>query len=108
MGSFEGLDIRETREGCTFSAHVKPKSSRNKVMGVKEGKLLLGLKAPPVEGAANECAVEFLSGLFHKPKIMVELWKGHHSRDKIFRVREINAKEILNALEKEGLSRKFR
>ena len=101
MAFLEGLDIRETEEGCTFPAHVKPKSSRNKVIGVKEGKLLLSLKAAPVDGAANECAIEFLSGLFHKPKSMVELWKGHRSRDKIFRIRDTNAKEILSSLEKE-------
>jgi uncharacterized protein (TIGR00251 family) len=100
--SFENLDIREKDGICTFTVRLTPRSPKNKLTGVKEGKLHVRIKAPPVEGAANECAIQYLAELFDRPKVDVQIWKGLHSREKIFKIRGVSSYQILQSLERES------
>jgi uncharacterized protein (TIGR00251 family) len=97
---FDGLEIRETGGVCVFEVRVTPRSSHNKVVGVKEGKLYLKINAPALEGAANERTIEFLAELLDRPKRDIELSKGHHSRIKIFKIHGIRVDQVRQALEK--------
>jgi uncharacterized protein YggU (UPF0235/DUF167 family) len=55
-----------------------------------------------VEGAANEKARGFLSELLNRPVSSIRLWKGAHSREKIFKVEGLTAAQVLETLEKES------
>ncbi len=44
------------------------------------------LVAPPVEGKANACLLEFLAKAFGVPRAQVELLSGEHSRTKRVRI----------------------
>ncbi|MGI6208126.1 MAG: DUF167 domain-containing protein [Anaerolineae bacterium] len=61
---------------------VTPRGGRDEVIGYRDGVLLVRLKAPPVEGAANEALVAFLAKQLSLPKSALELARGHRSRDK--------------------------
>lgn len=93
-----GSFIRESKEGCTLSLKVIPRSSRNQVMGVEEGVLKIKLTAPPVDGAANEALVKFLADTFKRPRKSLSLLSGHQSRQKVVRISGLNASEVLEAL----------
>ena len=62
--------------------------------------LIVGVKAPPVEGAANKRLVEVLAKWLRLGKSQVQLTKGHTSRHKTLEI-EVDAGEFeaaVNAL----------
>ena len=70
----------------SFAVWVKPRSSRSRLIGVREGALHVALTAPPVEGKANEALVRFLADLLGVRQNQVEIVSGEHSRSKIVRI----------------------
>jgi uncharacterized protein (TIGR00251 family) len=80
-----------------------PRAGRTSVAGTREGALLVRLAAAPVDGAANEALIAFLSELFDRPKRDITLVSGHTSRDK--RVAIAGATEVDIAARLTGLRR---
>lgn len=83
-------------EGCLLSIKVIPRSSRNQIMGVEQGELKIKLQAPPVEGAANEAVLEFLSKCLKKSKSSLTLVSGHQSRHKRVKIQGVKAVDVWN------------
>ena len=76
MGSIESaLDIR-----------VIPRAKRTAVDGERDGAILIRLAAPPVEGAANEALVEFLSATLGLSRRNISIVGGQKSRHKRVRI----------------------
>lgn len=76
--------LEATRDGVVLHVRVQPRSSRNEVVGVVGDCLKIRVKAPPVEGAANEACRQFLSKLFGVAKGRVRLLSSAKSRQKRF------------------------
>jgi uncharacterized protein (TIGR00251 family) len=57
--------------------------------------LKVRLHAPPVDGAANEALVEFLSGQLEIPKRAVRIVSGHSSRSKTVEIQGMTAEAVL-------------
>jgi uncharacterized protein (TIGR00251 family) len=74
--------IRQTADGIELDIRVIPRAGTSALAGVREGRLLVRLSAPPVEGAANEALIAFLSSLFHCPKRSIRIVSGERSRSK--------------------------
>ncbi|OGH02397.1 MAG: hypothetical protein A2600_06510 [Candidatus Lambdaproteobacteria bacterium RIFOXYD1_FULL_56_27] len=72
------------QEGLWISVRLAPKSSKTGLGEFKNGLWVLKVSAPPVEGAANEAAITFLSKTFKCPKTAVHLKKGDKAREKLF------------------------
>jgi len=69
-----------------ISIKVLPRSSKNEIIKMADGTLKVKLKAPPVEGRANEALIEFLSGEWNLPKSKIEIKKGLSSKNKIIEI----------------------
>ena len=71
-------------DGALIRLWVQPKSSKNLVVGLfgTPPRLKLRIKAPPVEGRANEEVIEFLSSLLTRPRSAISLIRGETSRQK--------------------------
>jgi uncharacterized protein (TIGR00251 family) len=65
------LTVRET-----------PNSSKNQIVDVVEGALKIKLKAPPVDGEANEELIRFISKWLKVAKSDIILQKGSTSKNK--------------------------
>jgi uncharacterized protein len=65
---------------------VIPRSSRTRVDGRRGDAILIRLKAPPVDGAANEALIAFLSDALDVPRRSIAIVSGETSRDKRVRV----------------------
>ncbi|MNL74019.1 hypothetical protein D3C87_1995710 [compost metagenome] len=68
-------------------------------MGPHNGALKIKLTAPPVDGKANECLIEFLSDTLNVPKRAVHILKGDTGRNKVVEVDgldEVAARILLN------------
>jgi uncharacterized protein YggU (UPF0235/DUF167 family) len=86
VSDLAGLDLRAEGGACLIPVKVTPRGSSDAVLGVAEGALRLRLTAPPVEGAANAAAREYLAELLGVPRRAVELARGQSARSKLFRV----------------------
>lgn len=94
----EGLLLKETREGCTLSLKVIPKSSQNKVVGLENGLLKMRVQAPPTDGEANEAVIRLLVDVLHVPKNSLSILKGQQSRQKMVFIRGLSVAQVLKIL----------
>ncbi|SRR6266849_10471412 len=86
----------ETREGAViFAVRVQPRASNDELAGVIGGALKVRLRAPALEGRANDALCEFLAELLKTPKAAVRILSGHHSRSKRVEVRGVTREHIL-------------
>jgi uncharacterized protein len=83
--------IRQTATGVEFDVRVIPRAGRSGIAGEREGRVLVRLGAPPVEGAANEALVTLIADLFDCPKRAVRLVAGERSRSKRVAVDGVSA-----------------
>jgi uncharacterized protein (TIGR00251 family) len=74
------LEIRGN--DCVLRIRIQPRSSRECIDGVRDGRLLVRVAAPPVEGAANDSLIRLLSHALGVPKSDVSLLRGVKSRHK--------------------------
>jgi len=88
----------DNETGCLVSLKVIPRASRNQIVGIVQGAFKLKLQAPPVDGAANEAVLEFLSEVLRRPKSSLALVAGHQSRHKRVSVLGITAAETMELL----------
>lgn len=74
--------IETTKGGVRLHLFIQPKSSKNEVVGSHNGLLKIKITAPPVDGKANECLIEFLSDVFDIPKRDITIIRGETGRNK--------------------------
>lgn len=92
--------MRETP--LTITVQVQPKSSRDEIVGVHEGRLKIRISAPPVDGKANERLIEVIAKAFGVSKSSVEIVKGHHSRVKTIKISGISREDYDTLISKFG------
>jgi len=92
-------DFTADGRSVTFWLRVKPRSRRQRLLRNSSGELCLELTAPPVEGKANEAAVDFLAESLRLPKASVEIVTGAKSRRKLFRITTGSAQETMTRLD---------
>lgn len=63
--------------------HLQPGAKRNEVVGMHGDAVKIKIKAPPVEGKANEALIEFLADTLGIAKSKIEIIRGHTSRQKL-------------------------
>jgi uncharacterized protein len=83
--------IQSTPDGIIISIRVIPRARRSGLVGTRGDALLVRLRAPPVEGAANIELVDVMATALHVPKRMVSIVAGDSSRQKRVRVSGIDA-----------------
>lgn len=77
---------------------VLPRTSRDAVVGERQGAIAIRLKAPPVEGAANAALCRFLAKQLGVPSSAVTLVRGARSRHKWIAVEGWSAETVRAAL----------
>ncbi|HEX5411032.1 MAG TPA: DUF167 domain-containing protein [Terriglobia bacterium] len=90
-----------TTDGNTiaFWVRIKPRSNRQRLVRDSSGGLCLELTAPPVDGRANEAAIEFLAEALRVTRSSVEIVTGAKARRKLFRITVTSAQETRARLE---------
>jgi uncharacterized protein (TIGR00251 family) len=94
----ENLDVRDSAEGARLSVRVKPRASKSRVVGVREGALEVAVAAPPVDGEANATLIAFMSKTLGVAKSALTLVSGETSRLKVLSVSGLSASELRAAL----------
>jgi uncharacterized protein len=76
--------FKDAKSGTAITVKIIPRAKRNEVAGVMEdGSVRIRITAPPVEGAANQALVEFLSELLNIHKNQIEIVAGLTSERKL-------------------------
>jgi len=83
---------------AVIQVKVVPRSSRDQIVGVEAGVARIKLKAPAVEGRANEALRFFLAKRLGVSKEAVEVVKGKRSRIKTLRVHGCSQTEATQVL----------
>ena len=78
--------------------HVVPRASKTEIVGRHGDAIKIRIKAPPVDGAANEELTRFLAKRFGVPRSAVQLLSGTSSRDKRVAITGMPADEVLASL----------
>ena len=85
---------KESPAGVTLSVRIQPRASKNGISRMEDGSLKIRLTAPPVDGAANEALVKFLSDILDLSKSQVEIVSGHTSREKRVKIIGMDEDEV--------------
>ena len=88
------IPVSESDEGIVFQVRVVPRSSRSEVAGIQGDSLKVRLKAPPVEGRANEECIRFLAGLLGVKRDRVRIVSGLKSKTKTIAVSGLQKKDL--------------
>ena len=89
------LEVQEREGKVIFSVRVQPRASKDEIAGEMGGALKVRLRAPAVEGRANEALVEFLAQLLKTPRSAVRILGGERSRKKRLEIRGVTQQQIL-------------
>ena len=73
---------RRQAGGLLLALHVQPGARRTGVVGEHGQRLKIALRAPPVDGKANEELVRFLASALALRRSQVQLIAGQTNRDK--------------------------
>lgn len=91
--------LARTENGTSIKVFLAPRSSVTRIIGLHGDELKIAVCAPPVEGAANESLIKFLSKLLKVSKSSFEISSGEHSRHKVIQVRGLAPEAIAQALQ---------
>ena len=86
------------RADAIIDVRVIPRSPRTRVDGVRGGAVLIRLAAPPLDGAANDALIEFLSDALDCPRGTIQIVSGGKSRDKRISIAGIDRESALARL----------
>jgi uncharacterized protein (TIGR00251 family) len=85
-----------------FAVRVQPRARKDEIAGEVGGVLKVRLRAPALEGRANEALVEFLAGVLNRSRAAVRILSGERSRMKRVEVRGVTEAEVRGLLLEEA------
>ena len=69
-----------------INCHLQPRASKDEFAGLHGGSLKIRIKAPPIDGKANDYLMKFLAKQFGVSKRNITIIKGELSREKRIRI----------------------
>jgi hypothetical protein len=72
--------------GARIDIRVMPRSPKNGIDGVRDGRILVRVTAAPVDGAANDAVVAAVAEALDLPRRAVRVVHGHTSRNKTIEI----------------------
>ena len=76
---------------------VIPRARRDELAGERDGRLLVRVTAPPVDGKANAAVCALLAGALGVPRGAVQVVRGETLRDKLVRIEGVEDEAAVRA-----------
>lgn len=89
---------RSTSDVALLHVRVTPKSSKDAVIGVRDGELHVRVRAVPEDGKANSAVCVVVAKALHVPKSSIDVIRGGASRNKTLDVSSMTDSELAEAL----------
>jgi uncharacterized protein len=94
----------EARAGALrIRVWVKPRASKSRILGLREGALEVAVAAPPVDGEANSELIRTLARALGCAKSALEIVSGDGSRSKLVSITGLTDAELRAKLSQSGL-----
>ncbi len=90
--------VSDHADGALIAVYAQPRAGRSAVVGLHDGRVKIALKAPPVDGKANQELTSFLAGVLGVPRRDVELVAGLTGRRKRVLVRGVTSSAVASSL----------
>ena len=90
--------IRNTDAGVEFDVRVIPRARTTAAAGLRGDTIVIRLAAPPVEGAANDALIHFLSETLGVPQRAVRIVSGARTRIKRVAMAGVTEARVRTAL----------
>jgi uncharacterized protein len=81
-----------------LAVRLQPRARRDEVVGERDGKVVIRVTAPPVDGKANDALCRLIAKRVGVAPSKVAVVKGHAAREKIVRVDGVDAETLRAAL----------
>lgn len=88
------IEISEKGDASAFRVRVVPRASRTEIAGEIDGALKVRVASAPVDGAANEELIRYLSKFFGVSRGAVTIAGGQTSKNKLISISGISAESI--------------
>lgn len=100
LREWDNLAITERSFGSRLTVHVRPRSSRSAILGVREGALDVSLTSPPADGAANAELLMLLAKALDVRRGDLAIAVGMSSRNKVIDVNGVAPDQARARLQK--------
>ena len=81
-----------------IEVHVRPRASRDELLGMRDGVLLARVCAPPVDGRANAALCRMIARAAGVAPSRVAVIRGERSREKLVSVQGVAREALEDAL----------
>jgi uncharacterized protein (TIGR00251 family) len=78
--------VRRVGEELVLLVRVQPRASRNEVLEIRNGRLLVRTTAPPADGKANTAVIRLLAAFLDIAPSRIRLVRGKVQRNKELRI----------------------
>lgn len=88
-------DLEQTPDGVLLPVQAQPRSRKNMIFGWHAGRLKVCITQVPEKGKANQALLKLLVKALGLKRSQIELLTGETSTQKLFRVRDVTAEELM-------------
>ena len=89
------MEISTPENNAVLDVRIIPRAKHDEVVRLMaDGRLKVRLKAPPVDGKANQSLIKFLAGKLGISKKQLSIISGQTARNKRLRVEGISQEEL--------------
>jgi uncharacterized protein (TIGR00251 family) len=81
-----------------IQVHLRPRSSRDELLGIRDGVLHARVSAPPVDGRANDALCKLIARAAGVAPSRVAVVRGERSREKLVSVQGVAREALEHAL----------
>ena len=89
-----GGPMHATAGGVRLDVRAMPRSPRTAIAGIRDGRLLVRVTAPPVDDAANEAVIAALAAALDTPRRNLRIVTGATSRNKTIEIIGLDAPTV--------------
>ena len=86
--------ITSSPSGTRLCLRVQPRASRDEIVGIEGAAIRVRLRAPPVDGAANDALLRLLASRLEIPRSAMTLVSGQTARTKVVALHGVSAEEV--------------
>ena len=91
--------LKDAPQTTTIDVKVLPRSSKDEIVGKKDGIYKIKLTAPAIEGKANKALLKLLAKKLGLPKREIRIISGERSRMKSIRIDRLTFEQVKKLLQ---------
>lgn len=87
-------EVSHKPEAVRLDVRVMPRAPRARVDGLRDGRLIIRVTAPPADGEANRAVIDLLAATLGIPRHAIRIVSGASGRNKTIEIYGVTAAQI--------------